>query len=244
MAVCFRFWSPKLRIPYRFSRFHRRRIKNSGSALDRSSWWERFAVIVSAVAAAIALWQTFILKEQLSAADRNRATEAIFERTGSVCRYLSLFRAKYGLAGSIENNDLKIVLEVRQSGKFGLDPNSIKEFLEDFEVKADALMSARDSFDIWVGRRESVDNILYFVFSAVRGLNDAVADRKSLPARTAALAFNYCSELRYRMSNELIGTKWENDPVQFGYDDVDAFWLEGTCLPGDKLCKALPLDLP
>lgn len=47
--------------------------------------WEPVAVVVSTLTAAIALWQTFILNDQLTAGDRNRSIQTTLEATQKFC---------------------------------------------------------------------------------------------------------------------------------------------------------------
>lgn len=59
---------------------------------ESSHWWERFAVVVSAfalfvsmIATGTSVWQTFLLKEQVNAGDRNRTYEGILTATENLC---------------------------------------------------------------------------------------------------------------------------------------------------------------
>lgn len=74
----------------RLMTFHRREKlniskKSPGGTRGRVSVWEVVAVIVSACAAAIALWQSFLLQEQLIAGDRNRSIENVVNKGESLC---------------------------------------------------------------------------------------------------------------------------------------------------------------
>jgi len=69
-----------------------RTFKEDTEQKRRNHWWERFAVLVSALAlvvsgisTGIAAYQTSLIKDQLTATDRNRATEALYDAVVQTC---------------------------------------------------------------------------------------------------------------------------------------------------------------
>lgn len=111
--------------------------------------WEPVAVIVSACAAGIALWQTFILQEQLTAADVNRVKQTTFEAAQGYCRIINRLPLAY--AGESKDYAGKPLTEYKwQATPALIEHDDHAKTLKEIFAAEDKLDDALELINVWI----------------------------------------------------------------------------------------------
>jgi hypothetical protein len=116
-----------------------------------SHWWERFAVVVSAfalfvsmIATGISVWQTFLLKEQVNAGDRNRTYEGILTATENLCDLVAKNAPTWTDAAGDQDTGLSVLVIEKETVKDDFFSDQYREqFFSAYRRVDTALLTAR-----------------------------------------------------------------------------------------------------
>jgi hypothetical protein len=156
---------------------------------DRAFWWERFAVLVSFSAALIALSQTFVMREQLTAADRNKAIKEALESVNSLCRSIKdiPFRVTDGVFR--DRNGFKRVEHYVSSKDIIFDANFAK-YKSNLISKYDEVRFSLISLNFWTDGK--YQNKFGYKFGEIKSEKDYVLRN---------LAYFYKEDIIRRINN-------------------------------------------